>query len=506
MRIETPPTPRPGRVLAAVTLAVVVVLLGTTILNVALPTIQKSLGASTTEQQWILNAYSLTFAGFLLVSGTAGDRFGLKRLLVWGLAAFALTSAITGFLGSPTAVIVLRALSGIAAATIMPTSLAIILRTFPAEKRARAIATWAASSAVATAFGPVLAGAMLSSGLWWGSVLELIAVLTVLGLVAALRWIPEIPGSGTGKLRMMPVLGSLAGIGLLVLGVVHVNNGGWGSPGTWLPIAAGILVLAALLATEVRHREPLVDVQLFRHGSFTMATVALTVVSVVLYGYLYYTVFYLQTELGFSPLQAGLVLLPPTIGSAFGAPLSRWVAAKIGDRATMATGLLAMTAAFLAAMPLGADTHIAWFMADCFLLLLGFALVLTPGTTLATSTVPTERSGAGSALLNTLRQIGGALGVAVLGSVLWSSYGSTMTDKLAAAPDAVRQTATKSLNAALATGDPAAVSAAGPSFLDAMQLTNLVAAVITGFALLVVLLVRTKRRAAPEPELATAAA
>ncbi|MFF0148362.1 EmrB/QacA subfamily drug resistance transporter [Amycolatopsis sulphurea] len=503
MQTGVQPATRPGRVLVAVTFAVVVVLMGSTILNVALPTMQASLGASTTEQQWILNAYTLTFAGFLLVAGTAGDRFGLKRLLIWGLIAFALTSAVTGFLSSPTAVIALRALSGVAAAMIMPTSLAIILRAFPAEKRPRAIATWAAASGAGASFGPVLAGAVLSSGLWWGSVLELAAVLTVIGLVVALRWVPEIPSSGTGKLRMMPVLGSLAGISLLVLGVVHVNSGGWGAPGTWLPIAAGILVLAGLLLAEARHRTPLVDVRLFRHSSFTMATVALTVVTLVVFGYLYYTVFYLQTERGFSPLQAGLVMLPPTIGSVSGAPLSRWVATKIGTRATIVSGLAIMTVSFLAAMALGKDTSIALFMVDSGVLQLGFAMVLTPATTLATSTVPAERSGAGSALLNTLRQLGGALGVAVLGSALWSSYGSTMTDHLAAAPEAVRQTATKSLSAALSTGDPVAVTAAGPAFLDAMQLTNLVAAAITGLALLVVLLVRSKRHA--EPELAAAA-
>ncbi|MFD7661176.1 MFS transporter [Streptomyces sp. NPDC059788] len=502
---------RPVRALFALTLTVSAVLLGSTILNVALPTMQRDLGAGNTEQQWFLNAYTLTFAGFLPVAGSAGDRFGLKRLLAWGTAAFALTTAVAGFLDAPLAVIVLRALMGVAAATIMPATLAVILRIFPAERRARAIASWAAASGLSISLGPLLGGALLSAGMWWGSVLELVALFALLGLAATWAWIPHTPPSGAGELRVLPVAASLAGIGLLVFGVVHATDDGWAYVGTWLPATAGLAVLAALVLAEARHRVPLLDVGLFKHASFTAAAVALTLGSFVVFGYLYFTTFYLQLVRGFSPLQTGLLFIPLSAGLVAGAPLSQRVTQRFGARATIATGLTLMAAAFAGVAGLGAHTGPAWFVVDAFALQLGFALVLAPGTTLAASSVPTDRAGAGSALLNTLRQLGSALGVAVLGSVLWSRYSGMMYDRLAGAPTGIRSTAAESLASALATGDPAAAQAAAPTFVGAMHTTTLVAAGVCGIALLVTLFTRPTRPTGskvlgPRPEAARSTA
>ncbi|CAM3696455.1 MFS transporter [Streptomyces albus] len=511
MRDTAGSTVRPAAALFALTLTVSSVLLGSTILNVALPTMQTELGASTTEQQWFLNAYTLTFAGFLLVAGNAGDRWGLKRLLVWGSAAFAVTTAVAGFLDSPLAIIVLRALMGVAAATIMPTTLAVILRIFPAGDRARAIATWAAASGLSISLGPLLGGALLSADMWWGSVLELVALFALLGLAATLAWIPAIPASGRGELRMTPVAGSLAGIGLLVFGVVHATDDGWAYPGTWLPAAAGVVVLAGLVLAEVRHREPLLDVGLFRHPSFTVAAVALTLGSFVVFGYLYFTTFYLQILRGYSPLRTGLLLIPLSAGLVAGAPLSRVATERFGARTTIATGIALMTAGCACITRLGGHTAAGWFVADAFVLQLGFALVLAPGTTLASSSVPAERAGAGSALLNTLRQLGSALGVAVLGSALWSRYSGAVLDRLTGSPAGVRRAAAESLASALATGDRTATEAAEAAFLGAMHVTALVAAGVCGVALLVTLCVRTSSRRGrtvaartPEPQRAGA--
>ncbi|MFC8566535.1 MFS transporter [Streptomyces sp. NPDC057245] len=486
-------TVRPGRALLALTLTVSAVLLGSTVLNVALPTMQEDLGASTTEQQWFLNAYTLTFAAFLLVAGNTGDRFGLKRLLVWGSAAFAVTTSVTGLLDSSAAIIAARALTGVAAAAIMPTTLAVILRVFPPGERARAIASWAAASGLSISLGPLLGGALLSAGLWWGSVLELVALLALLGLAAAWAWIPAIPAGGRGELRVAPVAASLAGIGLLLFGVVHATDQGWTYVGTWLPAAVGTVVLAGLAVAEARHREPLLDVGLFRNASFTVAAVALTLGSFVVFGYLYFTTFYLQILRGYSPLRTGLLLIPLSAGLVVGAPLSRRATQRFGARATIATGLAIMGGAFAGVTALGARTGVGWFVVDAFALQLGFALALAPGTTLASSALPAERAGAGSALLNTLRQLGSALGVAVLGSVLWSRYAGAVHDRLQGSPASVRDTASESLGAALATGDPAAVAAAGPAFLGAMHTAALVAAGVCGAAVLVTLFTRTSR-------------
>ncbi|MGW2690045.1 MFS transporter [Streptomyces sp. NPDC001414] len=483
---------RPGRALFALTLAASVVLLGSTILNVALPQIRAVLGASDTGQQWILNGYTLTFAGFLLVAGNAGDRFGLKRLLYWGTAAFTLTTAACGEADSVLPVIVLRALMGVAAAAIMPTSLAMILRVFPAENRARAIAVWAAASGLSISLGPMLGGALLSAGLWWGSVLELVAACGLLAFVTVAAWVPRVEGSGAGELRVLPVAGSLGGISLLLFGVVHIDEGGWTSAGTWLPMVAGILALAVLTVLEARHREPLVDVALFRHRSFSVATTALTLATFVLFGYMYVVTFYLQVERGYSPLVTGLLLIPLSAGLMAGAGLSRTITRHVGTRGTIAAGLALTTLAFVAAAGLGKDTSAVLFMGDALLLSLGFALVLSPGITLASSTIPADRSGAGSALLNTLRQLGSALGVAVLGSVLWSHYSSSVGRRLNDVPARVHDVATGSLAGALSTGKPEVADAAVASFLSAMHEVSLLAAGVSALGFLVAVVVRTE--------------
>ncbi|MFC8870190.1 MFS transporter [Streptomyces sp. NPDC057148] len=243
------------------------------------------------------------------------------------------------------------------------------------------------------------------------------ALFALLGLAETWAWIPRVPASGAGGLRIAPVAASLAGIGLLVFGVVHATGEGWAYTGTWLPAAVGLAVLAGLVLSEARHREPLLDVGLFKHALFTAAAVTLTLGSLVLFGYLYFTTFYLQLLRGCTPLQTGLLLVPLSAGLVAGAPLSQWATDRFGARTTIATGTALMAAAFAGVTGLDGHTHPAWFVVDAFTLQLGFALVLAPGTTLAASSVPTERAGGGSALLNTLRQLGSALGVAVLGSV-----------------------------------------------------------------------------------------
>src|ERR1700761_8793055 len=220
---------RQGGLLFALVLAVSVVLLGTTILNVALPAVQRELHASNNAQQWILNAYTLTFAGFLLVSGVVGDRFGYRRVLIAALALFAVASAVGSATSSIPLLIAMRALMGVAAAGIMPITLAVVNQSVPAARRPAAITIWAAFGGLSIAFGPLLGGALLNAGLWWGSVLALVAVLAAVSIAATAWFVPGLRGSGVGELRAVPVLGSVAGVGLLIWGVL---NGG--QDGQWL--------------------------------------------------------------------------------------------------------------------------------------------------------------------------------------------------------------------------------------------------------------------------------
>lgn len=481
MSLSTMSSRRQAGVLLSVSGAVSVVLLGTTILNVALPALRTELHTTNIEQQWILNAYTLAFAGFLLVAGAMGDRFGLRRTLLVGLGGFAVTTGVAAFASSPIILIVMRALAGVFAAAIMPISLAVIVRSFRSDKVPTAIATWAAASGVAIALGPLVGGALLSAGYWWGSVLLVVAIASVLALVGAWFTVPESkpqPGSDSSSLRIGPVAASIAGITLLVWGILHGGqDSDWLAPATLLPSIAGVFVLAVLVFAETRHRAPLVDARLFRHSQFSGAVLALTLGTFAVYGFLYFSTFYLQVQRGYSPLQTGALLIPVSLGIVVGGPISRMVVSRLGSRGTMASGLTLVALALALVAVLNADTPIVCFELLTFAVAFGFALVLAPGTTVAMSAIPAAKAGTGSALINTLRQLGSAMGVAVLGSILWSKYQTSVQPRLDGLDSATRETASNTLAATMEAGrsNPSVLEAASDSFNSAMQVTSLVA-------------------------------
>jgi EmrB/QacA subfamily drug resistance transporter len=487
-------------VLTALVLSVSVVLLGTTILNVALPEMTAALHLSNTAQQWVLNSYTLTFAGFLLIAGSLGDRFGPRRTLLFGLVGFAVTAALASLPTTVWFIIAMRALMGVFAATIMPTTLAIILRTFPAERRGRAISIWAAASGIAVSAGPVIGGALLSAGLWWGSVLVLVAAMSVLALLVSWRGIHHLSGHHTARLRVIPVLASVTGIALLVWGVLDGGqHGDWLAAGALVPLAAGVAVLAALAVIEARAEQPIADVRLFRRAQFAVPVVALSIGSFVYFGYLYVTTFYLQVDRAYTPFQTGLIFVPLSLGLVIGSLLAARLVTAVGPRMTMTCGLT-LTAIGLGGLAfLDGHSSLVYFIADMFAIALGFALVLTPGTTLAMSGVPAQRAGGGSALLNTLRQIASALGVAILGSLLWSSYRGNVLPHLTALPAADRMAAAQSLAATLhaADGNPAITAAASTAFDSALHVTTITAAALTLVAALIVLITPASTRALP---------
>lgn len=475
---------RRAAVLVALSVAVSVVLLGTTILNVALPALHEELDATNSQQQWILNAYTLTFAGFLLVAGAIGDRFGLRRTLLVGLAGFAVVTMVGAFAPGSGLLIVMRGISGVFAAAIMPISLAIIVRTFPRDRVAGAIAAWAAVSGLSIALGPLVGGALIDAGLWWGSVLVMVAVLAAVGLVLAAIVLPDLePSSNHARLRLLPVGYSIVGIGLLVWGVIHGGQQNeWGSLQTVLPLVVGAAVLALLVATEARRDDALADVRLLANPRFTVAVSMLTLGTFCVYGFLYFSMFYIQVQRGYSPLQAGLILLPLSAGLIMGGPISRRIDAQIGAPSTMTAGMSVTAISMGLFAMMGQHTPIAVFMTLAFTLAFGFAMVLAPGTTLAMSEVPAGRDGSGSALVNTLRQLGSVMGVAVLGSVLWGGYRSHIEPDLAGSPDHSAAAASLGETLAFAGPDAGLVSAAHASFTSAMQLTTIVGAVIAAIA------------------------
>ncbi|WP_280417923.1 MFS transporter [Nocardia carnea] len=492
MATQTMGTRREISMLVVLSLSVSAVLLGTTILNVALPELRIELETNNTQQQWILNAYTLTFAGFLLVAGAIGDRYGLRRTLLSGLAGFSITTTVAAFAQGPGLLIVMRGLSGVFAAAIMPISLAVIVRTFSKERVPGAVAAWAASSGLAIALGPLLGGAFLSAGMWWGSVLLVVSAGAFLAFLGVILTVPETGKSPTSgqALRLAPVATSIAGIALLVWGVLRGGQDSeWLAAHTLLPIITGVIVLGGLVAAETRHKNPLVETELFKRPQFTCAVVALTLGTFAVYGYLYFTTFYLQVQRGFSPIQTGLLLIPLSAGVVIGGPISRKIAEILGALETMAAGMLLVALSLALLLTQDMRSNIAYWEILTFTTAFGFALVLAPGTTAAMAGVPAAHAGAGSALLNTFRQLGSALGVAVLGSILWSRYQSGVRPQLSELSWQEKDLAGSSLAAALeaGAGRPSVLDGANQSFTSAMHFASATAAGVAALAAIVTL-------------------
>ncbi len=436
-----------GPLLAVLGTCFLMVMMDNTILNVALETIQRELGASTSQLQWAVDSYIVVYAALMFTAGVLADRWGRRRTLAIGLVLFAVASAFAATADSPTALIVWRALMGIGGAVVPPATLAIIKESVPRERQGAAMGVWSAIGGLSVAFGPILGGILLEQ-FWWGSVflinvpLALVCAVLLMVLARESRSTivvpPDLPG----------ILLSMAAVGTLVYGVIRA-----GDDGRWLalpaagPIALGVLLLVALVAVERRTRHPALDVALFRNRSFAAGTAAISGAFFALTGGTFLLVFYVQLVLDRSPLGLGLLLLPVAVGSVVSAVGSAWAVSRVGYRVAVTSGLVLLIAA-LAGM-LGLDRTSSVLGLEIALLLAGLGMGLTMGATtaLAMSAVSAERAGVGSAVNNTLRQVGAALGVAATGSVLSVTYRDLVIPRLAAVPPDLRADAADSLSA-----------------------------------------------------------
>jgi DHA2 family multidrug resistance protein-like MFS transporter len=432
-------------ILATLILSLLVVVLDNTILNVALKTIQQDLGATQSELAWSVNAYTLVFAGLLFTYGVLGDRFGRRLALVVGLVVFGIASALSAFSTSPEALIASRALMGVGGAAVMPSTLSIISNVFEPAERAKAIGIWAGSVGVAVAIGPITGGLLLER-FWWGSVF-LVNVPVVLLAPAAILWIvPESQDPDPQGLDPRGVMLSIVGLVLLVYGII---KGGetteWGSAIVLGPLLGGIAVLGLFLWSQRRTASPMLDVTLFRNPAFSAACGAVTLVMFALFGAVFFLSFYLQYAREHTPLEAGVRLLPVAVALAFFAPRSAGLVRRFGAKAVCAGGMLLMTGAFLGYRFIDEVTPMWVVLVLFFVQGAGMAHVVAPATESIMSTLPRERAGAGSAVNTTVRQVGGALGVAILGSILSASYRSAVTPSLSALPEPLREAAGESI-------------------------------------------------------------
>ena len=483
-------------ILSVLIVGLLAIVIDNTVLNVALKTIAEphgGLGASQSQLEWAINSYTLVFAGLLFTFGVVGDRIGRKRMLMIGLALFGIASLLSAYSRSPEQLIFARAAMGLGGAAVMPQTLSIISNVFDPAERPRAIGLWATAVGLGIATGPVLGGLLLDH-FWWGSVFLINVPVTAAGLIAAALLIPESRNREAAGIDYVGVLLSIAGLILLVYGIVQ-----GGDTSSWLrgdvlgPIAGGLAVLGFFAWYETKIAHPSLDVRLFRDRRLSASVGALGLVFFGMGGVFFFTSFYLQNVRGYSPLAAGLLTVPFAAGQLLMSPRSARLVQRYGAKAAGATGLFVMAAAVAGYAALSATSPI-WMLAVLFGVQGAAMGVVMPAATAAVMDVlPRERAGAGSALTNTARQVAVALSVAVLGSVLAEFYRNSLSPSLAHLPAAARDAASSSISATQAVAQQLGPSGrsllvpANDAFVHAMHYTTLIAALLAlagGFVVL----------------------
>ncbi|WP_371581096.1 MFS transporter [Streptomyces sp. NBC_01314] len=496
-------------VLLVVVCAQMLIWLDTSILNVAVTTLAdpvKGLGATPGELEWVASAYTLVVAGTLFAGGALADRFGPRNTLVAGLALIGVASGAGAFVDSPAWLIVARAFMGAGSGLLMPATLTVIVQSTPEDKRTRAIAIWSSSSGLGVAVGPVAGGALLSQ-FWWGSVFLVNVPIVALCLVAVVAVVPDLGGSHRRVLDL-PGLGlSVLGLGGVVYGIIELGGGStWYGPHVLLPLVLGGVVLAVFVAGQRRSATPSLDLRLFRQPGFTAGSVVLLIAFMALAGHLFYAAFYLQGPRGLSPADAGTVMIAAAVGIVLGSQASPALSRLLSARWTVASGVLATAATYVAYAWLDGRTPLWTVAVLLWIQGFGMGLVGTPVTAVMMRGVPPQLAGAGSAVNSVTRQVGGTLGVAMAGSILSGVYRDRMADAelpgtAQGLSPAGEEQARTSAEAARSLADslnlPELATTADRAFLDAMYAATLSVAVLAliGCAVAVVGL---RTRAAPE--------
>jgi EmrB/QacA subfamily drug resistance transporter len=482
-------------VLAVMAFCMFVTVMDNTILTAALKSIQSQLSATNAQLQWSTDAYTLTFAALLFSAGVLGDRYGHRRILTAGLVLFAVVSAVAAFATDTTQLIVWRAVMGVVAAVVPGCSMAVVTHVFPVAQRAKAVALWSVSAGVGIAAGPVIGGALLDK-FWWGSALLINTPLAGIAAVCIVLLVPDTRDPAPGRLDLLGVALSIAGIGFLVYGIISGGNAtSWTGIGVLGPIAAGIALLGVLIWHESRTANPALDLSLFRRREFSAGSAALSTIYFALLGASYVAVFYVQVLRGFSPLQFGLLTLPVALGAIVAGARSAAFVERSSAASVIAVGAGAMALSFLGYAVINANTPIAVFIVLQGVTGIGFGLTLSPAMAVALSVVPQNRAGAASAVVNALRNTGSALGVAAIGSVLGSVYRARLGDRIDVLPAALRAEAGNSLGSTLFTTQrasrglgphtPVLIDSARSAFVAAMHWAFVVSAAFAAVAVLV---------------------
>lgn len=485
--------PRRWAILAALVISLIVVVIDNTILNVALKTLADpvtGLGATQGELAWMINAYTLVFAGLLFAFGVLGDRIGRRRMLLAGLSVFGLGSLLAAFAQTPEQLIAYRALTGAGAAAMMPATLSLVRAIFPEDEFPKALGVWTGAVGVGGAIGPIVGGTLLQY-FHWGSVFLINVPVVVVGMVLILLLAPESRGR-QGKPDLLGMGLSIVSLVLVTYGIIKAGDAGtWLDPEVWGTIALGLAGLAAFIWWELRAPQASLDLRLFRNPRFSSAAAIIALIFFAMLGMFFFMTFYLQIVRNKTPLEAGLIFVAFGVGMMIFAPLSGGFVRRFGGRTVGLVALTLIAGTFATIGQLDLTTPVIVIVILFFVQATGMASLMTPAMSTLMSSAPREQAGVASALSNTLRQVGGAFGVAVLGTVMAQIYQSRMAVLAPAIPEAARSSLPATY-AALESGAvppvaiPGLAAAADTAFVSAMHITAYVAVGIVAVAMIIV--------------------
>jgi EmrB/QacA subfamily drug resistance transporter len=412
--------------LAAISFGLFMIMLDNTVVNVALPSIQRDLDASLSQLEWIVAGYALSFASLMLIGGKLADAYGRRRIFVLGIVIFTVASLLCGLADSGETLVAARVLQGAGAALMNPATLSIIAATFPPAQRGAAIGIWAGVSALALAIGP-LVGGLIVEHLDWSWIFFVNVPIGILGIIASYLLIDESKDETHERLDIPGLVTSAVGLFALTFALIEGNGHGWTSTVILGSFALAAVSLAAFLMLERHQRAPMLPLELFRNATYTGANVVMLLVALAMFGVFFFVSLYLQNVLGYSPVETGAAFLPMTLMIILLAPVAGRTSDRIGSRVPMTAGMILVGIHLLLFSRLGANTDFWDLMPALALGGIGMALTMTPSAAAATRAVPVDKAGVGAAVLNAFRQVGGSLGIATMGAIMAARIGDPPT-------------------------------------------------------------------------------
>jgi len=401
-------------------------MLDNTVVNVALPSIQRDLGADLSELEWIVTGYALTFASLMLVGGKVADAYGRRLIFVTGIVVFTVASLLCGLAASSEMLIGARVLQGAGAALMNPATLSIIAATFPPRERGTAIGIWAGTSAMALAIGP-LVGGLITEHLDWSWIFFVNVPVGILGIVASFMFIDESRDETHSTLDLPGLATSALGLFALTYGLIEANTYGWSSSRIVGAFLVSAISLASFVVIERRRREPMLPLELFKSGTYTGSNLVVLLVALAMFGVFFFVSLYMQNVLGYSAVETGAAFLPMTVLIILVAPVAGRTSDRIGSRGLMTAGMLLVALQLIMFSRLSADASFWNLLPGLLLGGVGMALTMTPSAAAATRSVPVDKAGVGSAVLNSARQVGGTMGIAIMGAIMAAEVGGDLS-------------------------------------------------------------------------------